>query len=132
MQRIAAGRHYLQVALFREAEIPTPFSTSIPLRAATWAVVARVLWYMRKWSGTESPREVHERAKRAADELEALAAQDGSVFLLGHGYFNAAIMRQLRRRGWRGPKFPSTRYWSASTYRRPSQPAGLETPPTSL
>lgn len=126
MQLIAFGRYYLQDALFREAEVPTPFRASIPLRAATWAVVARALWYIRKWPGTESPREAHERAKQAADVLEALAAQDGSVFLLGHGYFNAAIMRQLRRRGWRGPKFPSTRYWSAITYRRPYQPSALE------
>ncbi len=132
MQLIAPGRYYLQEALFREAEVPTPFRTSIPLRAATWAVVARALWYIRKWPGTESPREAHERAKRAADALEALAAQDGSVFLLGHGYFNAAIMRQLRRRGWRGPKFPSTRYWRAITYRRPYQPSALELRPSSL
>jgi broad specificity phosphatase PhoE len=119
MQLIAPGRDYLQEALFREAEVPTPFRTSIPLRAATWAVLARVLWYMRKWPGIESPREAQARAQRAADVLEALAAQEGPVFLLGHGYFNAAIMRQLRRRGWRGPKFPSVRYWSAVTYRRP-------------
>ena len=132
MQLIAPGRYYLQEALFREAEIPTPFRTSIPLRIATWAVVARVLWYIRKWPETESPREARERAKRATDVLETLVAQDGSVFLLGHGYFNAAIARQLRRRGWRGPKFPSTRHWSAITYRRPYQPATRELRPSSL
>jgi len=132
MRLIAPGRDYLQEAIFREAEVPTPFRASITLRAATWAVLARVLWYMRKWPGTESPREAQERAKRAADVLEALAAQNGSVFLLGHGYFNAAIMRQLRRRRWHGPKFPSTRYWSTVTYWRPYQPAAPELRPSSL
>jgi broad specificity phosphatase PhoE len=132
MQLIAPGRYYLQEALFREADIPTTFRASIPLRAATWALVARVLWYMRKWPGIESPRETQERAKRAADVLEALAAQNGSVFLLGHGYFNAAVMRQLRRRRWRGPKFPSTRYWSTVTYWRPYQSAAPELRPGSL
>jgi len=94
MQLVAPDRYYLQEALFREADIPTTFRASILLRAVTWAVVARVLWYVRKWPGIESPRETQERAKRAADVLEALAAQNGSVFLMGHGYFNAAIMRQ--------------------------------------
>lgn len=125
MQLVAPGRHYRRETLFREADVPAPFRTSIRLRAATWAMLARVLWYTRKWPGIESPRESRERAERAADILEGLAVQDGPVFLLGHGYFNAAIMRQLRRRGWCGPKFPNTRYWSTITYRRPRQQFGL-------
>lgn len=119
MELVAPGQRVLQEPLLREAEIPTLFRTPIRLRAGTWAALARASWHIRRWPGIESPREARERSKRAADVLEALAEQEGSVFVLGHGYFNASVARQLRRRGWRGPSVPATRNWSCVTYQRP-------------
>jgi diacylglycerol kinase len=83
--------------------------------------LARTLWYLRRWPGVESPTEAQERARRAANLLEDLVAENKSVFLLGHGYFNVLIARELRHRGWRGPRFPRRGYWSTVTYRRLSQ-----------
>ena len=111
-------RTCLRESLFREAEVPTEFHTSLSFRASTWVVLARMLWYVRRWSGIESPSEARERARRATSFLEHLVEQNDSVFLIGHGYFNALIARELRRRGWRGPKFPSARHWRSTTYRR--------------
>ena len=115
---IAPTRPFLCESLFREAEVPTKFRTSLSFRANTWVVLARMLWYVRRWSGIESPSEARERARRATSFLEHLVEQNDSVFLIGHGYFNALIARELRRRGWRGPKFPSARHWRSTTYRR--------------
>jgi len=117
-QILAPARPLVSDALFREAELPAHFRTRIALRAGIWAIVARFLWHLRQWPGVESVQDAKERANRAANLLERLAAEHGSVFLLGHGYFNRFIARELRRRGWRGPRFPGTRYWEASTYRR--------------
>jgi broad specificity phosphatase PhoE len=110
-------RTCLRESLFREADIPTEFSTSLAFRASTWVVLARILWYIRRLPGIESPSDARERARSATSFLEHLVEQNGSVLLIGHGYFNTLIARELRQRGWRGPKVSSARHWSTSTYR---------------
>ncbi len=115
---IAPTRPFLCESLFREAEVPTKFRTSLSFRANTWVVLARMLWYVRRWSGIESPSEARKRARQATSLLERLIEQEGSVFLVGHGYFNALVASELCRRGCRGPKFPSTQHWGATTYRQ--------------
>jgi broad specificity phosphatase PhoE len=111
----APDRAFVSNALFREAPIPSGFHTRIPLRANTWAIVARALWYLHQWPGTESVRDTRARARRATSLLECLVDQYGSVSLVGHGCFNSFIARELRARGWQGPRFPGTRYWGTST-----------------
>jgi broad specificity phosphatase PhoE len=104
--------------LFREAELPTDVRTSLALSASTWARLVRGLWLTRICSGGESLAAFRRRCAQAADLLEELANTNASVFLMGHGFLNLQIARELRRRGWRGPRWPSSRHWAATTYRR--------------
>lgn len=115
---LAPDRAFTSDALFREAAIPSVFHTRLPLRASTWAFVARALWYLGQWPGAESVGDTKARARRATSLLERLVDEHDSVFLIGHGCFNGFIARELRIRGWRGPRFPSVRYWGTSTYRK--------------
>jgi broad specificity phosphatase PhoE len=115
-QVLAPGRPTVADGVFREAEVPAPFHSSFVLRRSTWIVMARVLWLCRSWPGVESRFVARERAGDAARRLEQLADQYGSVFLVGHGYFNLLIARELRGRGWDGPRHPAPRYWGTSTY----------------
>lgn len=108
----------LSESVFREAEVPTSFSGSIVLQASTWIVLARALWHFRAWPEVESRKAARARARDAATRLEELADQYRTVFLVGHGYFNQMIAAELRRRGWRGPRFPAKRNWGSSRYWR--------------
>jgi hypothetical protein len=77
----------------REAALPDSLALSIPLSPRMWVALARV-----------------------ADRLGALAAVYGSVITIGHGMFNRFVARQLRRRGWRGPKVLPRAYWAAAEF----------------
>jgi broad specificity phosphatase PhoE len=110
-------RTCLRESLFREAALPTEFQTSLSFRASSWLVLARILWYVRRWPGIESPSDACERARRATSYLEHLVERNDSVLLVGHGYFNTLVARELRRRGWRGPNLPNVGHWGTTTYR---------------
>ena len=115
-QLLAPGKLAISDSVFREAQLPAPFRSSVVLRRSTWIVIARLLWLCRTWPGTESRIAARGRAVDAARQLEQLVEQYGSVFLVGHGYFNHLIAHELRDRGWDGPRHPSTQNWGTSTY----------------
>jgi len=115
-QLLAPGKLAISDSVFREVHVPATFRSSVVLRRSTWIVIARVLWLCRTWPGIESRIAARDRAVDAARRLEQLVEQYGSVFLVGHGYFNQLIARELRARGWDGPRHPSTRNWGTSTY----------------
>ena len=49
----------------------------------------------------------------------ARAREDGVVALVAHGYFNAIIGRELRRRDFRKSGSHRARYWNAVIYELP-------------
>ncbi len=118
LHRLAPNRACANESLYREADLPGTFRTSLSLRPGAWLVLARLLWYVCHWPEIDSPSVTRERARRAASQLERLATVNGSVFLMGHGYFNALVAHELRRRGWRGPRFPNTNHWGTTVYWR--------------
>ena len=118
-QLLAPCKYAISDSVFREAHVPAAFGSSVVLRRSTWIVIARVLWFCRTWPGIESRSAARVRAGDAARRLEQPAVQYGSVFLVGHGYFNHLIARELRDRGWDGPRHPPTRNWGTSTYSQP-------------
>jgi broad specificity phosphatase PhoE len=104
--------------LFREAVLPMPPSLPFKLDPHAWAVIARVDWYLGFSRSDETVSQTRDRAKRAVRYLEDLAAVHGSVLLAGHMIFNTFIARELRANAWSGPRIPSTRYWSTSSFRK--------------
>ena len=115
-QLLAPGKPAISDSVFREAQVPASFRSPIVLRRSTWIVIARVLWLCRTWPDVESRITARARARDAVRRLEQLVEHYGSVFLVGHGYFNQLLARELRLRGWVGPRHPSTRNWGTSTY----------------
>ncbi|MGS2777202.1 histidine phosphatase family protein [Robertmurraya sp. GLU-23] len=104
--------------MFRETELPTlpePFS-KIKLQPSGWAVLMRCLWvagYSRK---CESFADAKNRAKQAAEELIRSAEKSQSVVLVGHGFFNILIAKELLQMGWTGAKRPGAKHWQITTY----------------
>lgn len=101
--------------LFAEAPLASPRIPLLKMRVPKWAVVSRLLWHAGYHPGIENFREARHRARQAADLLIE-KAQGGDVALVAHGYFNAMIGRQLRKRGFLRTGAHRVRYWNAVIY----------------
>lgn len=103
---------------FREIEFPVDFSRHLRFSALMWSAMAMGLWRLGYTSRSESLTRSRARAKAAADLLEDQIQKSKAVVLVAHGGINGLIAKELRRRGWRGPRSPRSRHWGCTTYRR--------------
>jgi len=104
--------------LFRETELPIPLTRllGLKLNASIWAVILRCLWFSSYSSGCESLKDAKIRAERAAKFLVECAKDHDNVVLVGHGFFNMLIGKELTKRGWNGKKKTSSKHWDSTTY----------------
>ena len=118
---LGASTLYLVDPQFREIEFPVDFSTRFRFSALTWTIIALMLWRLGHSAQCESFSKAKQRASSAADILIGQTRQ-GSVVLVAHGGINRLIAKELRRRGWQGPRLPQSRHWGCTTYclRHPS------------
>ena len=98
-----------------EAAQPAPAVRGVRLPLDGWDVVTRVRWLLGRPGPVEPSRAAVARARVVADRLGAL---NGVVLVVGHGFQNILIARELRRRGWRGPRWPDHRHGMPTAYRR--------------
>ncbi len=109
---------------FREIEFPVDFPRHFKFSAFTWSVIALVLWRMGYSSRSESLANSRARARLAADMLERslerppVGSSTRSVVLVAHGGINRLIAKELRKRGWNGPRMPHSQHWGCTTYCR--------------
>jgi broad specificity phosphatase PhoE len=102
--------------LFVEAPLASPHIPLIRMRVPKWAVVARLLWHAGYHPDIENYAAARARAAAAADRLVYRVKEGGAVALVAHGYFNAMIGRQLRRRGFQRSGSHRVHYWNAVIY----------------
>jgi broad specificity phosphatase PhoE len=102
--------------LFVEAPLASPRIPLIRMKVQKWAVVARLLWHAGYHPEIETYAKARARAAQAADILTGKVMQGGAVALVAHGYFNAMIGRQLRRRGFTRTGSHRVHYWNAVIY----------------
>lgn len=113
---IGATTVHLSDSVFREMNIPYFDNLSITLPIRLWAVVLRGLWFLGFSKNTESITEAKYRAKLASEKLIELAAEHHSVLLVGHGFLNHYVAKELLANNWKGPSTPGKKYWEFSTY----------------
>ena len=109
------GRTPKQEALFNEAPLPPPRLKGVRYLPKTWNILARVAWMRGHCLDGESVAEARLRAKQAAKLLDELADQ-GSVYLAAHGWFNRMLRRPLRRLNWVCVRDGGDKYWSFRVY----------------
>jgi hypothetical protein len=56
------------------------------------------------------------RAEEASKFLVNCTKEHHHVVLVGHGFFNMLIGKELKRMGWNGKKKSSSRHWNSTTY----------------
>lgn len=115
---------------FREIEFPVDFPRYLRFSALVWSLIALVLWRMGYSSRSESLALSRARARAAVDLLESQLRNQseghsgtqwgcaGSVVLVAHAGINRLIAKELRKRGWHGPRLPRSQHWGCTTYCR--------------
>jgi broad specificity phosphatase PhoE len=106
--------------VFCEADLPHGHWNMPKLPLSVWGVLFRLAWFCGYSSNAESLLQAEARALCAAKRLVALARENGSVFLVGHGIMTMLIAKQLLAMGWSGPKRPANQYWQFSVYHAPA------------
>lgn len=103
------------LALFNEAAIST---ASIPLRmdSSTWTILGRLMWLSGAASSERLP-ECRARAGTATDILVASAAETETL-LVGHGWMNRMIGKELRKRGFDRIVRTGSGYWCGTSFQR--------------
>jgi len=110
---------FVQNNLFREISISgrLPVVPWLKLKPSAWMMFSRTLWLAGYSDTAESYKQAEHRAQQAADLLIGYALCDHKIALIGHGFFNSMIAKELRKKGWTGPLWTDNRNWGCTTYR---------------
>lgn len=84
--------------LFCETAIPHFGSGSVPLPISVWIVFLRFLWVFGFSRNGESLVDARTRARQAAARLIELAQEHQDVLLVGHGFINHFIAKELKKK----------------------------------
>ncbi|HZG70657.1 MAG TPA: phosphoglycerate mutase family protein [Chondromyces sp.] len=105
-------------SLFREAELPAGSMKllDIKFRPSIWAIILRLLWICGSSHDCESLSDAKFRAKKASQQLINYAEEYHSVVLVGHGFFNMLIAKELQKNGWKGKRKSGAKHWDCTTY----------------
>ncbi|WP_028399350.1 histidine phosphatase family protein [Ectobacillus panaciterrae] len=109
---------FVQNPIFCDAALPSVLGAPewIKLKPHGWMFVNRMLWLAGHSKEIESYEQARFRARQAVDLLIGYAHCYQKVALVGHGYFNSMIAKELKQRGWAGPVFISHEHWGCTTY----------------
>jgi len=118
-ERLGLGGRAVVDAVFREAMPPSGFLPWLRLPLTTWLTVARLAWLLGLPLGGETWRAARERARLAADRLEAATAGGGTTtVLVAHGWINWLIREALAQRRWTAAAPYAREYWAANELAR--------------
>ncbi|WP_203363574.1 histidine phosphatase family protein [Bacillus sp. REN10] len=102
--------------LFREIGMPRISLAKVKAPPAFWSAVLRSCWFLGYSAQTESLHQAKKRAKEASEQLIRSATQYETIVLVGHGFFNRYIAKELENSGWKSMKRPGRKHWNCTTY----------------
>ena len=118
-EAVAAGRAFARDPIFVEAPLPPPpFPSLVRMDPKTWGFVSRCAWWFLRYSppGEENRAVAEARAREACDKLVRTAETEGDVVLVAHGFFNAMLTRELRKRRWKKVEDRGYAYWAVKRF----------------
>ncbi|MGF7047824.1 broad specificity phosphatase PhoE [Paenibacillus sp. DS2015] len=110
---LRAGMNETQDEIFNEVYFRPPNLKGIRLNTRWWTIVTGLCWYGGLIQDYETIEEVKNRAIIASNRL-IRTAEDGVVALVGHGFINLFIYKELKRRGWKEINKYSSKNWSCT------------------
>ena len=108
----------IQNSLFDEIAMPHFKQGSMILPIHAWGIVYRLMSLFGFSLNGESYQRAKTRAKQAASTLIDIASNYRRTLLIGHGFMNHFIGKELLKQNWLGPKSPCKDYWSFGIYRK--------------
>lgn len=104
--------------LFRETELPCNSTRlfNVKLKPGSWAIILRILWFSGYSYQCESLNQAKFRANKASQQLIEYAKDCESVVLVGHGFFNMLIAKELQKKGWKGRIKRDGKHWNCMTF----------------
>ena len=99
-------------------EVGMPYNSWVfPKMSPTlWIILNRTLWFLGYSKNCESYQDAKSRSIECAQKLQKIVKENQSVALIGHGFINRFIGKQLLYAGWRGSKWQQSGYWKANIY----------------
>lgn len=79
-------------------------------------MIVRCLWFRGYSSGYESLSDARIRANKASEILVEYAREHKYVVLVGHGFFNMLVAKELQKTGLKGKRRKNSKHWNAPTY----------------
>ena len=116
--RITPAAEQIRDPLFREVTHPYINIPWLRLHPQTWGKLFIALWWLGLLGGLRAFREAKHRARQCAQRLEHWAEKHHTVLLVGHGFMNTYIAKELLLLGWAGPGMPSKNYWEFGVYQK--------------
>ena len=104
-------------SIYREIDLPHFKRGSIALPLTAWIVLFRVMSILGFSPNGESISMAKKRARLAASNLIQKAHEFERIVLVGHGFINYFIAKELISRKWIGPSKPGNKYWECAVYR---------------
>lgn len=113
-----SSSHIISDPVFREVELPSPMLKlwNLKLNPRTWTVILRALWFLGYSRNCESYKCAKNRAIKAAEVLIKSTEEHHLVALVGHGFFNMMIAKELQSKGWIGRRNTNSKHWKCTTY----------------
>jgi len=102
----------LMLKELREMDIPR-FKVPLKLKANSWLLLNRLLWFCNFHGQVESFRQAKHRAKLVAHTLVELANNHGKVVVFSHGLINKYVAKELVELGWNG-SFKRQKHWGSA------------------
>jgi len=102
--------------VFREVATPHFKSGSFKMSVSAWGVLLRSMSVFGFSRNGESLSMAKKRAEVAASALIEISHAYESVLLVGHGFINYFIAKELLSRNWVGPSKPGGSYWEYGVY----------------
>jgi len=100
----------------REIE-PYPFrGKRIKLPFLVWAVLVRLVWYLKSHPTVETKRAVRARTKRVIDRV---LQSNADTLIVSHAALMPFLRAELKRRGFRGPWFGKAANGTLYLFERP-------------
>ena len=118
-QAVSAGKPFASDPIFIEAPLPPPpFPSLVRMDPKTWGFVSRCAWWFLRYSppGEENRAVAEARAREACDKLVRTAETEGDVVLIAHGFFNAMLTRELKKRHWKKVEDRGYAYWAIKRF----------------
>lgn len=119
---LAAGRAFAQSPLLREVSQPFPRIPVVRLPVLAWGLMMAPIWFrqMRR-ERVDGDLPNRRQALQAAEYLQQLARQHGSVMAVTHGALRYYVRDALLHHGWSCAEPRSSRNWSVWSFSRDGQ-----------